>query len=125
MSEKLKLSPLPHTWLLDLDGTLLKHNGYLTGKGDILLPGVRVFMASLPAEDVIILLTSRNSRHAEETENFLRSNDIRYNHIIYDLPYGERILVNDAKSSGLATALAICGQRNAGFPVQFEIDESL
>ncbi len=28
MAEKLILSTLPKTWIFDLDGTLLRHNGY-------------------------------------------------------------------------------------------------
>lgn len=42
----LVLSPLPKTWIFDVDGTIVKHNGYLTEKGDELLPGVRVFFCS-------------------------------------------------------------------------------
>ena len=37
---ELTLSTLPKTWLFDIDGTLVKHNGYKEG-GDVLLPGVR------------------------------------------------------------------------------------
>ena len=38
--ETLTLSPLPHTWILDVDGTLCVHNGHLNG-GDELLAGVK------------------------------------------------------------------------------------
>ena len=31
-TETLRLSSLPHTWVLDLDGTLVRHNGYKTGE---------------------------------------------------------------------------------------------
>ena len=37
MSERFTLSPLPKTWILDLDGTLVKHNGYKTDGRDSLL----------------------------------------------------------------------------------------
>lgn len=40
---RLSLSSLPHTWLIDIDGTLLKHNGYKEG-GDELLEGVLDFL---------------------------------------------------------------------------------
>jgi hypothetical protein len=39
---------LGHTWFIDLDGTILKHNGYLTNN-DELLPGVKEFWNSIPA----------------------------------------------------------------------------
>ena len=105
--EKIILSSLPHTWIFDIDGTLLKHNGYLTPEGDSLLDGVAEFFASIPAEDMIILLTARPSEYREITEKFLIEKNIRYDHIIFDVPVGERILVNDTKPSGLKTAYAI------------------
>ena len=40
----LTLSSLPHTWILDLDGTLVEHNGYKIYGKDRLLPGVRDFL---------------------------------------------------------------------------------
>ena len=105
--EKIILSSLPHTWIFDIDGTLVKHNGYMTEEGDSLLDGVAEFFASIPAEDMIILLTARSSNHREITEKFLAENNIRYDHIIFDVPVGERILVNDTKPSGLKTAYAL------------------
>ena len=105
--EKIILSSLPHTWIFDIDGTLVKHNGYMTEEGDSLLDGVAEFFASIPAEDMIILLTARSSNHREITEKFLAENNIHYDHIIFDVPVGERILVNDTKPSGLKTAYAV------------------
>ena len=105
--EKIILSSLPHTWIFDIDGTLLKHNGYMTEEGDSLLDGVAEFFASIPAEDMIILLTARPSEYHEITEKFLIEKNIRYDHIIFDVPVGERILVNDTKPSGLKTAYAV------------------
>ena len=32
---------LSHTWFIDIDGTIFKHNGYITDKSDTLLPGVK------------------------------------------------------------------------------------
>ena len=37
---ELLLSTLGHTWIFDLDGTIVKHNGYLIDGKDTLLPGV-------------------------------------------------------------------------------------
>lgn len=122
---KLILSKLPKTWLIDLDGTLVKHNGYLTGS-DQLLPGVREFFEKIPSEDVIIIMTSRPEKYRREVEIFLHENRIRYNMIIFGLPVGERILINDAKPKGLKTALAITLQRDKGLSdLVIELSEEL
>ena len=107
MERKIILSNLAHTWIFDLDGTLVKHNGYLTAEGDSLLDGAAEFLASLPDKDMIILVTARPSEFRAVTEKFLAKNKIRYDHIIFDAPVGERILVNDNKPGGLVTAHAI------------------
>lgn len=101
------LSTLPHTWIFDIDGTLVKHNGYLTAEGDTLLDGVAEFLESIPEKDMIILITARPSEVRDRTEKFLRENNIRYDHIIFDAPVGERIIVNDNKPDGLVMAYAI------------------
>jgi len=120
----LKLSSLPKTWIIDLDGTILKHNGYKEGK-DELLKGVREFFDIIPNEDTIIILTSRETKYTDQTINFLKQNKIRYDHIIFNIPFGERILINDKKESGLITAYAINKERNSPFDINFEIDEDL
>ncbi|MBR5914609.1 MAG: hypothetical protein IKZ58_09670 [Selenomonadaceae bacterium] len=107
MEEKIVLSTLPHTWIFDLDGTLVKHNGYRTSEGDTLLDGVKEFLASIPEKDMIIIITARPYEYRTVTEKFLVENNIRYDQIIFDAPVGERILVNDNKPDGLKTAYAI------------------
>ena len=107
MEETIILSKMPHTWIFDIDGTLVKHNGYRTSEGDTLLDGVKEFLASIPEHDMIILITARPTEYRAITEKFLSENNIRYNHIIFDAPVGERILINDNKPSGLKTAYAI------------------
>ena len=107
MEKEIILSNLGHTWIFDIDGTLVKHNGYLTAEGDTMLDGAAEFLASLPEKDMIILVTARPSEFRDVTEKFLAKNKIRYDHIIFDAPVGERILINDNKPSGLVTALAI------------------
>ena len=107
MEKEIVLSTLPHTWILDIDGTLVKHNGYLTDEGDTLLDGVAEFLASIPEKDMIILLTARPSSVRNITEKFLAEKNIRYDHIIFDAPVGERIVINDNKPSGLVMAYAV------------------
>lgn len=107
MEDALILSTLPKTWILDLDGTLLKHNGYKTDGTDTVLPGVKEYMDGIPADDKIVLLTSRTEEYREMTLTFLREQKIRYDEIIFNMPMGERILVNDRKPSGLDMAVAL------------------
>ena len=54
MEETLTLSTLPKTWIFDLDGTLLKHNGYKTDGHDTLLDGVKEYLDGIPELKTII-----------------------------------------------------------------------
>jgi phosphoglycolate phosphatase-like HAD superfamily hydrolase len=118
MENKLTLSTLGHTWLLDLDGTIVKHNGYKIDGQDSLLDGAKEFLESIPEGDKIIFLTSRKTEYKEQTEGFLKENSIRYDEILFDLPYGERVLLNDKKESGLVTGIAVNKERDTKqFPV--------
>lgn len=100
------MSTLPKTWILDLDGTLLKHNGYKIDGKDSLLPGAKEYVDSLPKEDRIVILTSRTDEYKQMTLDYLKEVGIRYDEIIFNIPYGERIVVNDRKPSGLDMAIA-------------------
>jgi len=79
-----KLSSLNKTWIFDLDGTLVKHNGYKNG-GDELLPGVSKFFTNILEDDKVIILTARSSDFRKETEEFLLENGIKYDYILYDV----------------------------------------
>ena len=125
MTRTLTLSPLAHTWLLDLDGTVVKHNGYKLDGRDTLLDGAMEFLRSIPSGDMVVFITSRTEKYREMTERFLRENNIRYDHIIYNAPFGERILVNDRKPSGLDTAIAVSITRNKFSGIQIEVDGKL
>ena len=125
MCNSLSLSCLGHTWLIDLDGTIVKHNGYKIDGEDSLLDGAKAFLESIPEGDKIIFLTSRKDDFRKVTESFLNQHGIRYDAILYDLPYGERILLNDRKESGLETAFAINKERNSNeFPATI-LDDTL
>ena len=124
MPNSLVLSSLPHTWIFDVDGTICVHNGYKNG-GDQILPGVKEFFSNIPGEDMIILLTSRKPQEKANLEKFLQSNGLRYNHIIFDAPMGERILINDDKPSGLKCAYAINKIRDDSLDVIIKIDKDL
>lgn len=119
---RIVLSALPHTWLLDLDGTVLEHNGYMKSTGERVLEASMKFLESIPAHDMIIFLTSRAPSLAEATEVLLKNHAIRFDRIIYGVPFGERILVNDRKPSGLPTSVAINVQRDSGIEYAIVID---
>lgn len=107
MEEKLVLSTLPKTWIFDLDGTLLKHNGYKIDGRDRVLSGVKEYLENIPAEDKILILTSRTDEFKKMTLDFLEEQMIRYDQILFNMPMGERIIVNDRKPSGLDMAVAV------------------
>ena len=105
--DEIVVSALPKTWILDIDGTLLRHNGHLSSDGDQLLPHVPQHLSNIGPEDMVVLITSRKREYEHVTEAVLAEAGVRWDHIIWGAPYGERILVNDSKPSGLRTAVAI------------------
>jgi hypothetical protein len=119
------VSRLAHTWLIDVDGTLLSHNGYLHGQ-DRLLPGVTEFWRQIPDGDMIILLSARAEEVRDGCLAVLDGAGLRYDHVLFGLPKGERVLINDRKPGGLVTALAVSVARDAGLAeLEVTIDPSL
>lgn len=125
MGEEIIVSSLPKTWILDLDGTIVKHNGYKTDGCDSFLPGAEEFLKNIPQEDMVIFITSRAEEHRRMTERFLQAHGVRYNGIICGAPYGERILVNDRKPSGLGMAIAVNTIRDQFMDTVFVLNEAL
>lgn len=125
MQTKLELSALGHTWILDLDGTILKHNGYKIDGRDSFLDGAKEFLENIPKKDMIIFVTSREESCREITEAFLAESGITYHSIIYGVPYGERILINDNKPSGLKMAISINVKRDANVDIKIEENSKL
>ncbi len=116
--QELILSTLPKTWVFDLDGTLLKHNGYKLDGEDAVLDGVPEYLETIPAEDKIVIFTSRTDEYRKQTLDFLQKNQIRYDEILFNMPVGERIIVNDRKPSGLDMSIAFNIDRD-----KFELPE--
>ena len=109
----LTMSNLSKTWFIDIDGTIVKHNGYKSGE-DFFLEGSMNFLNNIPKNDKIVFTTARGIEYKEFTENFLLQNNIRYDHILYDLPTGERIVINDKKPNGLKMSYSINLERDEG-----------
>ncbi len=120
----INLSPLPKTWIFDVDGTLVKHNGYLIDGYDTLLDGVKETFNKIDNSDIIILLTAREEKYIDDLKQFLEKNSIRYNYLLSDIPVGERLLINDNKPSGLITAYAINKKRDAPLNIDIIIDKN-
>ncbi len=122
---QLRISPMPKTWILDLDGTLVVHDGpYFLGK-DEFLPGAREFLESIPERDMIIFLTARSTYEKDHTMRFLKENKVRYDHIIFNAGEGERIMINDMKPDGLVTAYAINTKRDRFCQTEFITDHTM
>ena len=117
----LELSSLAKTWILDVDGTIVKHNGHKIDGFDTLLPGVKEFFENLSPQDKVVLLTAREGVYLEDLKNFLKKNNLRYDYLLCDMPVGERILVNDAKPSGLKTAFAVNKNRDGRLDLEYKI----
>ncbi len=125
MTPPLRLSTLGHTWLIDMDGVVCRHNGHLRG-AETLLPGVRELWAKIPAADRIILLSARSEALAQPSLDFMEAEGLRVDHAVFGLPVGERILINDAKPGGLQTALAVNVVRDEGLgDVSVEVSADL
>ncbi len=123
--KELKISPMQKTWILDLDGTLLVHNGpYILGR-DEFLPGAEEFLNNIPQNDIIIFLTARGEWEKVHTLKFLKENHVRYDHIIFGAGQGERILINDNKPDGLVTAVAINTTRDEFCRTKFVTDHHM
>ena len=71
-STELILSTLAKTWIFDLDGTIVKHNGYKTDGEDSLLPGAKEYLEAIPPQDKIIIFTSRREEYRDKTLSFWR-----------------------------------------------------
>lgn len=122
---KLEFSPLSKTWILDIDGTLVKHNGYKIDGYDTLLDGVKEFFDNLSPNDKVVMLTARKEEYLEDLKKFLKENNLRYDYLLTDMPMGERILINDRKPSGLDMAFAVNKNRDDYFKIDFLIKEKL
>lgn len=119
----LKLSNLPKTWIIDIDGTIFIHNKYLESE-DALVPKFLDFYKQIDPNDYILLVTSREKKYQSQTLKSLKKFKIRFDHILFDIPNGERILINDIKPRGLKTGLVILNKRDNFGDVRIVIDSS-
>ena len=118
------------TWFIDIDGTIFNHKSNFDFDEsdkiyDQILEGVEEFWEKIPADDYIILTTARPGWWKEMTIYSLEKYGLRYNQLIFDIPSGTRVLVNDNKPpldpdglnpgrTEIQSAHAICVHRNEG-----------
>lgn len=107
----------PKTIFLDIDGTLLKHQGGLSqiaAMSPVLLDGVHEKLDEWDKKGYrIILITGRKESMREITENQLKQVGVYYDRLIMGIGNGPRILINDAYE-GQQTAFGITVERNIG-----------
>lgn len=132
--EQRKPENLDQTWIIDLDGTIVKHRTNIdldkwieqygpeeSWKQEEILDGVSQFFDDLSAHDKIVFMTAREERHREHTCNMLKNFGIPYSDIIFSANAGPRIIMNDIKPKercgldyDLKTAHAVNLRRNEG-----------
>ena len=71
-------------------------------------------MNTIGSEDIIIITTAREIKYKKQTINFLKKNNIRFNHILFGLSSGPRILINDKKPDGEIACFCFSPDRNKG-----------
>ena len=125
------METLNKTWFVDIDGTFLKHNSNINLDELVKQKGSHLkekpirksikFLQDLPKDDKIIITTARESRHREHTIKALKHFKVRYDDILFNLPSGPRILINDIKPPGVVnnanpiiTAYAVNVNRDEG-----------
>ena len=106
------------TILLDIDGTLLYHNGDLSNQilsSCDVLDGVLEKLNEWNRKGYyIILTTGRKECLRELTNEQLIKQGIFYDKLIMGLPRGCRVLINDSKPNIDVTAQAYVVKRNEG-----------
>ncbi|HEX6872118.1 MAG TPA: hypothetical protein VF163_13555 [Micromonosporaceae bacterium] len=118
------LSPLPKTWIIDLDGVVLRHNGHLAGREEV-LHGASHLWAQFGPDDLVIVMSARHEHECAAALAVLRAHGLRVDRAVFGVPVGERILINDDKPSGLRMAHAVNLPRDEGLGgIRVVIDET-
>ena len=108
----------PKTIILDIDGTIIPHDGSLTQQMRVCkqLPGSLNKLNEWDRKGYnIILMTGRRESMRETTEKQLTELGFFWDQLIMGVGGGERILINDMKSnSEVPTASCINLKRNEG-----------
>lgn len=115
MEYKLNLEHLPSTWFFDLDGVIVEHNGYKNGFDVVIPETVDTIRRLKKLGDTVIITTARDAGFKNMLEQFFHDKGIPFDLMVFNLPTGSRIVVNDEKPDGTKTAYASNIKRNSGF----------
>lgn len=134
MTNKTGPETFDNTFIIDLDGTVLKHltdtdiEAWIQRYGDEshlqekILPNVREWFDEVSPTDKIIFLSARKESYRDHTERVLELMGLRYDLLILEANSGPRIVINDIKPKektdlgyDLHTAYAVNIERNKGF----------
>lgn len=106
------------TIFIDIDGTILRHNGNLSEQimttPEVLPKVLERFNEWNKKGYHIVLTTGRKECMREMTVKALLAGGVFYDQLIMGLPRGERILINDTKPEMDNTASAFVVKRNMG-----------
>ena len=109
---------LRKTILIDIDGTIFKHNQNLskmaTDKQELIEATVEKFLEWRAKQYYIVITTARVEGLRRVTEKQLTDAGLFYDQMIMGLPNGCRVLINDDKPDGTITAVAHCIKRDVG-----------
>jgi len=96
------------TLFVDFDGTTFEH------ATENILPGTKEKFDEWHEKGyTIIITTARPSSAKEQTIKALDDNELYYDAVIFDLPNGDRVVLNDLKE-GRERAFAYNVERNGG-----------
>jgi len=106
------------TIFCDIDGTIFVHRSNLEAMlmmEPVLLPFVSFrFMEWREKDYYIVLTTARPEGCRRRTEEQLAKLGLFWDQLIMGLPVGPRVVINDTKTSGQVTAIAVPVDRDKG-----------
>lgn len=109
------MSDKSRTWFLDFDGTLVLQKSYLSDMDYIMPETLDFFRNHVREDDRVVITTAREGEeHRDRISRFMSAYGLKCDLIICDLPTGPRIVVNDTKPDGTATAHGVRLKRDAG-----------
>lgn len=116
---KLGKAELPHTFLLDIDGCILKHQGTISRMITELPVATKEAIEAIDhlisKGHIIILTTGRPASCKKQTKKQLRLLGISYHQLVMGVGIGARVIVNDLRpGDDNPTAAAICLTRDEG-----------
>lgn len=100
-----------------MDGVICywKNDNY--NKNEVLIMDNVNFLKNLIKENniKIVLTTARSKKKCKQVLRLLKHQGLNFNKCVYDLGVGQRLVINDKKSTGLKSAFSLNTERNKSF----------